>query len=266
MVTTYVRRATRPILKDVVFTATKEASEKLKYWIDMSDGEFGGMGVCANPDDLKSITDFCLIPQKAGWGHNDFDDGAMADYFVRMAKKGLQPKQFARIWFHTHPGNSSYPPSPSGDDDNTFVKAFGQCDWAAMLILNKGYASILEIQGGKGTIQYWEAVFKFWEKPLPKKQQGWKDEFDLCVRDEPRKGAGQNLIQLGNLATVPTVSGFTGRITHAAKKVLGHAYPATPLYPNLTKGEQEYLAALDAETAMEQEQMRIMQERLYDGE
>jgi len=64
-----------------------------------------------------------------------FDDQAVADFFEDQVAFGRKPAQFARIWIHSHPGNSA---QPSSTDEETFGRVFGTCDWAIMFILAKG--------------------------------------------------------------------------------------------------------------------------------
>ncbi len=104
---------------------------KLLFMRDMTDNEVGGFGV-TEADDLLFITDFVLVKQKVTCVSVSFDDEAVADYFEDQVEVGRQPERFARIWLHTHPGNS---PEPSGTDENTFARVFGSCDWAIMFIV-----------------------------------------------------------------------------------------------------------------------------------
>ena len=103
---------------------------KLLFMRDMTDNEVGGFGV-TQADDLLFVTDFVLVKQKVTCVSVSFDDEAVADYFENQVEAGRQPEQFARIWLHTHPGNS---PQPSCTDENTFARVFGSCDWAIMFI------------------------------------------------------------------------------------------------------------------------------------
>ena len=64
-----------------------------------------------------------------------FDDGSVADFFDTQVQRGLKPDQFARVWIHTHPGNSA---EPSLTDEATFARVFGNTDWAVMFILACG--------------------------------------------------------------------------------------------------------------------------------
>ena len=64
-----------------------------------------------------------------------FDDTAVAEFFEDQVDRGLKPEQFARLWIHTHPGNSA---EPSFVDEGTFSRVFGRADWALMFILAQG--------------------------------------------------------------------------------------------------------------------------------
>lgn len=97
------------------------------------------------PNDPLLVEYFELVEQECTWAHVEFDDESVADYFDRMVDAGLQPSQFARIWIHTHPGDS---PHPSGTDEVVFRDKFGECDWSIMFILAEGgeYYARLQIK------------------------------------------------------------------------------------------------------------------------
>jgi proteasome lid subunit RPN8/RPN11 len=98
---------------------------------DMTANEVGGFGV-TKADDLLFVTDFVLVKQKVTPVSVSFDDESVANYFEDQVEVGRQPQQFARIWLHSHPGNS---PEPSCTDEETFARVFGSCDWAIMFIV-----------------------------------------------------------------------------------------------------------------------------------
>ncbi len=97
----------------------------------MTDNEVGGFGI-TEADDLLFVTDFIVVKQKVSVVSVSFDDESVADFFEDQVEAGRQPQQFARIWLHTHPGNS---PQPSGTDESTFARVFGNCDWSVMAIV-----------------------------------------------------------------------------------------------------------------------------------
>jgi len=104
---------------------------KLLYFRDKSDNEVGGFGI-TEPDDLLFVKDFATVKQKVDAISVKFNDEAVADFFDDQVDLGKKPEQFARIWLHTHPGDS---PEPSTVDEETFERVFGSCQWAVMFIL-----------------------------------------------------------------------------------------------------------------------------------
>jgi len=104
---------------------------KLVFLRDITDNEVGGFGV-TEADDLLFVTDFILVKQKVTPVSVSFNDESVADFFDNQVEAGRKPEQFARIWLHTHPGNS---PQPSCTDESTFQRVFGSCDWSIMAIV-----------------------------------------------------------------------------------------------------------------------------------
>lgn len=98
---------------------------------DYGNSEVGGFGI-TSADDLLLVKDIQLIKQQCTTVTVKFDDVAVADFFDDQVEQGRKPEQFARIWIHTHPGNSA---DPSGVDEETFIRSFGSADWAVMFIL-----------------------------------------------------------------------------------------------------------------------------------
>src|SRR5205807_7475922 len=76
-----------------------------------------------------------------------FDDQSVADYFDDQVDEGRTPEEFARIWIHTHPGDSPY---PSGTDEETFARCFGSADWAVMFIVARGGQAYARLRLGFG--------------------------------------------------------------------------------------------------------------------
>ncbi|MFC1675531.1 hypothetical protein ACFL3G_00535 [Planctomycetota bacterium] len=116
----------RPVLR---FSPTAWA--KLLFMRDVTDNEVGGFGI-TEAEDLLFVTDFVLVKQKVTCVTISFEDESVADFFENQVEAGRQPEQFARLWLHTHPGDS---PEPSGTDESTFARVFGSCDWAIMFIV-----------------------------------------------------------------------------------------------------------------------------------
>ncbi|MCG6156329.1 hypothetical protein [Rubinisphaera margarita] len=107
---------------------------KLLFLRDYGDTEVGGFGISA-ADDLLLIEDIQLVRQTCSWAHVAFEDDAVAELFDEQVDAGRKPEQFARVWIHTHPGDC---PQPSGVDEETFERVFGNADWAVMFILARG--------------------------------------------------------------------------------------------------------------------------------
>jgi hypothetical protein len=152
---------------------TPTAWAKLVYLRDITDNEVGGFGI-ADADDLLLVTDFALVKQKVTAISVSFDDEAVADFFEDQVEAGRRPEQFARIWLHTHPGNS---PSPSFTDESTFERVFGSCDWSIMAIVAQEGSTFarLRFNAGPGgevkipvsvdySIEFDAAEFEVWEQ------------------------------------------------------------------------------------------------------
>lgn len=121
---------------------------KLVFMRDMTDNEVGGFGI-TRPDDLLFVTDFVLVKQKVTVVSVSFDDSSVADFFEHQVELERKPEQFARLWLHTHPGDS---PNPSMTDEDTFDRVFGKCDWSVMFILAQDGSSYarLHFKAGPG--------------------------------------------------------------------------------------------------------------------
>ncbi len=101
----------------------------------------GGFGITP-PDDLLFVTEFITVKQEVSCVSVKFDDEAVSKLFDEQVDLGRKPEQFARIWLHTHPGDSS---EPSMTDEDTFKRVFGACQWAVMAVVaqdNSTYARL----------------------------------------------------------------------------------------------------------------------------
>lgn len=119
---------------------------KLLCLRDHGSTEVGGFGI-TSADDLLCVEDVCLIRQSCTVVSVKFDDAAVAEFFEEQVTAGRKPEQFARIWIHTHPGDSA---SPSHVDERTFRRVFGRCDWAVMFILAEDGQTYSRIRYGVG--------------------------------------------------------------------------------------------------------------------
>lgn len=163
-----------PVLR---FTPTAWA--KLLFLRDAGDTEVGGFGVC--PNHPLIVEDVQLVRQQCSWATVEFDDESVADYFEQQVDSGLRPEQFARIWIHTHPGNSAL---PSGTDEATFARVFGHADWAVMFILACGgetYARGWARNRGQSVRLSTHVDFTL---PCPASDfEGWQAEYDSLVSE-----------------------------------------------------------------------------------
>ena len=160
---------------------TPHAWAKLIYLRDCGPTEVGGFGITQTNDPLL-VTDLQLVKQTCTVASVGFDDRAVAEFFDQQVDRGLRPAQFARIWVHTHPGNSA---QPSSVDEETFDRVFGPTEWAAMVILARGGQTYCRLQfhvgpGGGLVIP----VRIDYSQPFDASDQAaWKSEFEANVKD-----------------------------------------------------------------------------------
>jgi hypothetical protein len=119
---------------------------KLRVLLHGGDTEVGGFGIAAE-DDLLYIDDLAVPVQRTTAVTVEFDDGAVADHFDDCLDRGIGPARCGRLWIHTHPGSS---PAPSSTDEQTFARAFGDCDWAVMAIIARDGSTYARLRFGAG--------------------------------------------------------------------------------------------------------------------
>lgn len=179
----------QPVLR---FSPTAWA--KLLYLRDKSDNEVGGFGI-TRTDDLLLVEDFAIVQQEVTSVSVRFSDESVSQFFDQQVDLGRKPEQFARVWLHTHPGNS---PEPSMTDEDTFGRVFGNCQWTVMAIVardNSTYARLSFNTGPGGDILIPTAV----DYDLafgPSDHNAWDLEYKANVRQEvsltPNLTAGTN--------------------------------------------------------------------------
>jgi proteasome lid subunit RPN8/RPN11 len=166
-----------PILR---FTPTAWA--KLLFFRDYGDTEVGGFAV-TSPDDLLLVTEFVPVKQEVTIASVSFHDDAVAEFFDAQVDLGRRPEQFARIWLHTHPGDS---PCPSCTDEATFGRVFGACQWAVMFIIaqrGKTYARLRFNVGPGGHIAI--PVDVDFSTPFgPSQREAWEAEYKATISQE----------------------------------------------------------------------------------
>ena len=135
------------------------------------------------PDDPLLVEDLRLVRQRCTSVTVRFDDGSVADFFDEMVDQGFQPAQFARIWIHTHPGESAL---PSGQDEETFRRVFGACDWAIMFILScsgRTYTR-LRFRSGPGGSLLLPVEIDYSTEFSGSQQEQWAAEYQANVQVE----------------------------------------------------------------------------------
>jgi len=161
---------------------TPYAWAKLVYMRDKKPLEVGGFGVI-NADDPSIIEDFVLIKQEVSSVTTDLDGEDIANYLEEMVERGITPEQCARVWLHTHPGNS---PTPSGTDEDTFSEIFGASPWAVMGILAKGgqtYARLSVNNTWRATVEL--NMRPDWSLPFAASDhEAWDKEYADYVTEE----------------------------------------------------------------------------------
>jgi hypothetical protein len=165
--------------RPAVLRFSPTAWAKLLFLRDAGNTEIGGFGI-SPAEDLLFVEDIALVTQTCTLVHVEFGDYAVADYFDRQVDAGRRPEQFARIWVHTHPGNSA---EPSGTDELTFSRVFGRADWAVMFILARGGQSFarLRYNVGPGVDVKLPVDVDYARAFAASDQDGWQAEYTANV-------------------------------------------------------------------------------------
>jgi proteasome lid subunit RPN8/RPN11 len=161
---------------------------KLQYFCHAGETEIGGFAVTAADDPLY-VERFETVLQGTTAVSVEFSDDAVADFFDRCVDAGLVPQRFARVWCHTHPGES---PEPSATDEETLLRAFGACDWSVMFILgrtSRTYARLTFGAGPGGSMlipvlvdwSRWPIDLAQLQQPLAAQVKSWRDEYETNV-------------------------------------------------------------------------------------
>jgi proteasome lid subunit RPN8/RPN11 len=171
-------RSKRPPLR-----LTPYAWAKLIHLRDLGETEVGGFGV-SPLGDLLLVEDVHLVRQECSAVTVKFDDQSVADYFDDQVDEGRTPEEFARIWIHTHPGDS---PHPSLTDEETFNRCFGSTDWAVMFIVACGGQAYARLRLGFGPGgEFVLPVEIDFQQPFPAADAAsWQAEYEQTVSQEP---------------------------------------------------------------------------------
>jgi len=173
----------RAARKNTALRFTPTAWAKLLYFRDRQGCEIGGFGITP-AEDLLLVEEFITVKQDVSVASVAFEDAAVADLFDVQVDAGRKPEQFARIWLHTHPGDS---PAPSATDEETFARVFGKCQWAVMFILarkGRSYARLRFSVGPGGQIAI--PVEVDYGQPFgPSDQETWEAEYRAHIDGTP---------------------------------------------------------------------------------
>lgn len=155
---------------------------KLLFLRDCGSTEVGGFGIAREADPLF-IEDVILVGQSCTAVTTRLHDSAVADLFDAQVDLGRKPEQFARVWIHTHPGDSA---QPSLTDERTFRRVFQHCDWAVMAILAGGGASYARLRFNTGpTADVLMETRVEWSEPFASSDhQAWLAEYKASVTEE----------------------------------------------------------------------------------
>ena len=206
------RRALRFKKNQQTLRFTPYAWVKLLYLRDAGTTEVGDFGI-TSAEDLLLVDDVRLVRQFCTRVSVALDDAAVADHFDECVDAGLAPEQFARVWIHTHPGESA---EPRGTDEATFVRVFGGCDWAVMAILAQGGESYarLRFSAGPGGDLVLPVDVDFTAPFAAADSTGWQEEYDRCVSesdpflDKPPVSAGRDLADSAGPLSAPRFNRF----------------------------------------------------------
>ena len=174
------KRTTRIQVWTPTLRFTPNAWAKLLYLRDYGETEIGGFGI-SSADELLLIEDVQLVKQQCTAVTVAFDDEAVADYFDQQVDIGRQPEHFARVWIHTHPGESA---EPSGTDEETFARCFGNSDWSIMCIVaaeGETYAR-LQFNVGPAASVTIPIEVDFNTSFSGSDPESWAQEYLACVR------------------------------------------------------------------------------------
>lgn len=167
------------------------AMAKMRWMCHRGLEEIGAVGISAE-DDLLFIEDVVLPEQTVTSVGVEFSGQAWLGYIERMLAEGLPMERIARVWMHTHPGDS---PEPSGTDEDTFQRSFGECDWAVMFILARGgrmYCRLRFNVGPGGEMEIPVTIDD--SRPFAGSDEaGWEAEYQLRVTPETFGGGMQGV-------------------------------------------------------------------------
>lgn len=205
---------------------TPMAWSKLLFMRGRTSNEVSMMGI-SSKDDMLLIQDVALIKQSVGAASVEFDDDAVADFFTEQGSLGRTPKEFFRVWIHTHPGFSA---SPSGTDENTFRDVFGECDWAVMCIVGQSggdvFCRVRLTTSANQTFSMEVPVSVAWEHQLPSSIEIWQKQYDTLVSFKTYAAWSGGKGGFGAWGRVYDVKSGRYVTRKEYKKIHGHDHPS----------------------------------------
>ena len=164
---------------------TPYAWAKLLHLRDLGETEVGGFGVCSTRRPAARPRR-ALVRQHCSPGHRASTTVRWPTSSTARSIRAADRSNSPRIWIHTHPGDS---PHPSGTDEETFERCFGNTDWAVMFILARGgqtYARLRFRVGPGGEVVL--PVDVDFGQPFPAADQAaWAQEYEqnVCGQELP---------------------------------------------------------------------------------
>ena len=124
---------------------TGYAYQKLAYWESLSGhDEVSCFGIALHDERPLRINELYLPDQEVTTVSTDPTEEGLAKMHDECGLLNLNPRQFSRVWIHTHPFKSS----PSQVDYTTCREQFATYNWFVMLIKgNDGFTCYLYIMG-----------------------------------------------------------------------------------------------------------------------
>jgi hypothetical protein len=152
---------------------------KMLYMRDIGTTEVAGC-IITRPNDLLAAIDFLLVKSTCSPGSFELDDDDLSNLWMDLGEAGWPIECFSRILGHTHPGMH---PDPSGEDESTFQRCWGDTSWAVMFILADGGKCYAGLQYNKPPRH--RAIIPVrvdYGLDFPScDKKAWKEEYDRCI-------------------------------------------------------------------------------------
>ena len=119
---------------DYKLQITKEASQKLRYYVHAVDVEISGMAksVIDTENGTITMTDLIIFEQQCTGTTTKLDDKSMARFLMELMKKGDNPRDW-NIWWHSHVDMACFWSSI----DETTVQSHDSQEFLISLVVNK---------------------------------------------------------------------------------------------------------------------------------